>query len=60
MIPRISPHFVLTNLRFAPVGAKRAPLALSALKHSQSAHFSDEKWLLAHALRGAECPVDIR
>ncbi len=28
MIPRISPHFVLTNLRSATVSAKRAPLAL--------------------------------
>ena len=32
MIPRIVPHYVLPHLRFASVGAKRVPLALSTLK----------------------------
>ena len=38
---RIAPCYrTLASLRFAPVGAKQAPLAPSALKHLKSAHFS--------------------
>ena len=39
-IRRIVPHFALSHLCSAPVGAKRATLAFSALKHLKSAHFS--------------------